>query len=108
MLEVKIFEDREQVRQIEGEAIFIIAVTDLPDEGNVHTQSSIRGEANLDVLFDAVASSCAKHLASLSKSEEDGCMRAGKFIDDILMYSVEYLEEKYGNKEGAEDGSIED
>ena len=105
MVEVKIFEDGELVRQMEGEVIFAMAVSDLPDENNVRIQSSMRGEANVDVLFDAIASSCAKHFASLSKSEDDGCRIAGEFIDNLLTYSVEYLGKKY--REDMEDGSIE-
>lgn len=104
MVEVKIFEDGELVNQIKGEAIFAIAMGN-PEAGVVHKQSTIRGDANVDLLFRTISSACAKHMASLSKSEDDGCRIAGEFVSNILNCSVEYLGEKYG--EDMEDGSIE-
>lgn len=110
MIEVKIFEDGEQIKQIEGEVIFAIAMQ-APEDNEICCQSTIRGEASTDLLFRIISSVCTKHIASLSKSAEDGSRIAGEFIGNALSSSIEYLGEKYGNKgnkEEAEDGSIED
>lgn len=107
MLTVEIFEDGKQVYQTEGEVIFAIAMRD-SENNEICCQSTIRGEASTDLLFRIISSVCTKHIASLSKSAEDGSRIASEFIGNALSSSIEYLGEKYGNKEEAEDGNIED
>lgn len=101
MIEVKIFEDGKQVKQLEGEVIFAMAVTD-SGEDSMRVQSTLRGEANLNELFDSMAFSCAKHLVSLSASETEGCKAVIAFANNATIYGVERLEKKY--REEKEDG----
>lgn len=101
MIEVKIFEDGKQVKQLEGEVIFAMTMEN-PEDGVVHKQSTIRGATNVDLLFRTISSTRAKHMANLSESVEDGSRIVGEFVSNILSYSVEYLGEKY--EEVMEDG----
>lgn len=104
MLTVKIFVDGEQVYQTEGEAIFNMSVTD-SKEDSMRVRSTLRGEANLNELFDSMAFSCAKHLVGLSESETEGYKAIIAFANNVAIYGVERLEKKY--REETEDGSIE-
>lgn len=107
MLEVKIFKDEKLLRRVTGKSVSVTTVMPAIDGANVKSLC-FNKDVDENALLKALASACADHIVALSDSEDDGCMKAGEFIGDVVTYSVDQLGKKYGNKEGAEDGSIED
>lgn len=110
MIEVKTFEDGKTTFEAEGDAIYVIAVSECGDDVSINSKIRLLSQKKVDAdtLFDTIASCNAEHIVNLCPSDIEACDAIAWFMRRIHIYGAQYLEEKYENKEGAEDGSIED
>lgn len=106
MITVKVFKDEKLLRRVTGKSVSVTTVMPAIDGANVKGLCFNEG-VDENELLKALASTCADHIVALSDSEDDGCKKAGKFMDGIVMCSVVRLKKKYGNKEEAQDGKLQ-
>ena len=105
MLEVKIYEDGALIKQMEGQAVFSMAV--LSDDEYEQVKTTAWGTMTRDDFYNALASSCAQQIIDHHDSLEDGMNAIAWFMLMVQRYGSQYLAEKYAEMEEAEDGSTE-
>lgn len=110
MIEVKTFEDGKTTFEAEGDAAYVVTVREHGDDVTINSKIRVisRQKVDTDTLFDSIASSIAEHIVNLCPSDKEACNAIAWFMGNIKQYGVQYLTEKYGEKEETEGGSIED
>lgn len=109
MVEVKTFEGGKTTFEAEGDAIYVIAVSECGDDVSINSKIRLLSQKKVDAdnLFGSIASSITEHIVNLCPSDMEACDAIAWFMHQINKYGAQYLEEKYGEKEDMEDGSIE-
>ena len=107
MLEVKIYEDGALVNQMEGQAVFSMAVlADHDDYEKVETTAW--GTMPRDDFYNALASSCAQQIIDHHDSVKNSSEAIAWFMLMVRSYGSQYLAEKYVETEEAKGGNSED
>ena len=107
MIEVKIYEDGALIKQMEGQAIFSMSVLANHDEYE-QVEVTAWGTMTRDDFYNALASSCAQQIIDNHDSSLKNSINAvAWFMLMVQRYGSQYLAEKYGKTEEAEDGSTE-
>lgn len=93
-----------------GQAVYAVAVDECGEGYSITSKIRLlpnQEAVNADALFDSMALSIAEHIVNLCPSDMEACDAIAWFMHQIHKYGAQYLEEKYGEKEDMEDGSIE-
>lgn len=106
MLKVKIYEDGALIKQMEGQAIFSMAV--LAEDEYEQVETTAWGTMTRDDFYNALASSCAQQIIDHHDSLENGMNAIARFMLIVQRYGSQYLAEKYVETEEAKDGNSED
>lgn len=94
MVQTKIFNDGELVREVEGEAVFQVVITK-EDREAVHAVSSVVGVFENGVFLDCLASVCAAQIVETTDNSEIACMAIAYFMSKVHEYGANLIKEKY-------------
>lgn len=106
MLEVKIYEDGALINQMEGQAVFSMAVLDDHDDYE-KVETTAWGTMTRDNFYNALASSCAQQIIDHHDSMKNSCEAIARFMLMTKLYGSQYLAEKYVETEEAKGGNSE-